>query len=54
VGFGDNSMHYHMLLMPCYADTPADWRGGALISHHAEIGDATEALRFAAAIRNQL
>jgi len=27
VGFDDHSMHFHMLLMPCYGDTAREWRG---------------------------
>jgi len=54
VGFGDNAMHFHMLLMPCYPDTPRDWRGSNLLAHHREIANASEAARVAKAIRAEL
>ena len=44
IGLGENSLHFHCLLMPRTADTPQDWRGPQLLAHGKDLADPEQAL----------
>jgi diadenosine tetraphosphate (Ap4A) HIT family hydrolase len=54
IALGENSRHFHMLLMARGADTPPESRGPALLGRVAELADPAEARRIAAVVREQL
>jgi diadenosine tetraphosphate (Ap4A) HIT family hydrolase len=52
IGLGENSLHFHCLLMPRTAETPQDWRGPQLLAHGKDLADPEQALRVATQLRS--
>ncbi|WP_326731685.1 hypothetical protein [Streptomyces phaeochromogenes] len=48
---GENTLHFHVMLMARGADVPEEWRGGSLLAHHADLVDADEADRVLVTVR---
>jgi hypothetical protein len=51
IALGENTLHFHCLLIPRFADTPAEMRGAALLGHARDLADAEQALIVTAALR---
>ena len=51
---GENSLHFHALLIPRLPDTPADWRGPTLIHHINDLADPTGCRLTAGRLRDAL
>jgi diadenosine tetraphosphate (Ap4A) HIT family hydrolase len=54
IALGENTLHYHCLLIPRFADTPAEMRGAALLGHAASLANPTRALEVTAELRDHL
>jgi len=54
IALGENTLHFHCLLIPRFADTPADLRGAGLLGHAADLADPARALEVTAALRSHL
>ena len=54
IALGENTLHFHCLLIPRFADTPADMRGAGLLGHAAELADPARALEVTARLRERV
>jgi diadenosine tetraphosphate (Ap4A) HIT family hydrolase len=54
IALGENSLHFHLVLLPRSADTPSELWGAALLSGAANLADLDQARRTAEAIRQHL
>jgi diadenosine tetraphosphate (Ap4A) HIT family hydrolase len=54
IALGENTLHYHCLLIPRYADTPVEMRGAALLGNAGNLADPEGALSVTAALRGGL
>ena len=54
VAYGDSTRHFHVMLMPRYADSPAKHRGPGLLLAAAELRDPEAALNLIARIREAM
>ncbi|MGX1675541.1 hypothetical protein [Streptomyces sp. NPDC055400] len=51
---GENSPHFHAMLMARGAGIPAEWRGPALVDRHSELLDPDRANGVLASLRERL
>lgn len=54
MALGENSLHYHLVLLPRSADLAPELRGPALLGSSEALADRAEAQRVAAEIRREL
>jgi diadenosine tetraphosphate (Ap4A) HIT family hydrolase len=54
IALGENSLHFHLLLMARGADVPQESRGPALLGRAPDLADPVEARRIAAEVRERL
>jgi hypothetical protein len=54
IALGENTLHFHCLLIPRLIDTPADMRGAGLLGHARELADVDQALAVTAELRADL
>jgi diadenosine tetraphosphate (Ap4A) HIT family hydrolase len=54
MALGENTLHYHCLLIPRFDDTPVDMRGAALLGHASDLADPERAQEITAALRDGL
>jgi diadenosine tetraphosphate (Ap4A) HIT family hydrolase len=54
IALGENTLHFHLVLLPRSADTPSDLRGTALLDGVAKLADPVEAQKAATALKKAL
>lgn len=54
IALGENTLHYHCLLIPRYSYTPPELRGAALLNHAGELADPDRASAMTSQLREGL
>jgi diadenosine tetraphosphate (Ap4A) HIT family hydrolase len=54
IALGENTLHYHCLLIPRFADTPAEMRGAALLGNAGNLADADRTVSVTSVLRESL